>query len=204
MISFGSRIKILREENLETQDDIARILNVSRATISKYESNDREPDIKTIKSLARHFGATIDYLFGETEIKNMPESIAENIRLIKGSFSDQDFCTVIRESTGVSLEEIEINNYISNKYIPITAVLSVFADYAGVDIEFFYRKNSLADLDKLRNERVKEGKINLKRSDVERLMRDSDFVSLAYKIKQNNLSVCVINNIINCIIDLKG
>ena len=203
MASFGERIKKLREEKLETQDDIARILNVSRATVSKYESNDREPDIETIKSLARHFGATIDYLFGETEIRNMPESIAENIRLIKGIMSDEEFSKSLTEFTGVHINENEINSYITNKYTPITAVLNVFADYAGVNIEFFYRKNSLEELNKLRKERIKEGKIYLQRSEVERLMRDKNFVNLAHKIKENKLDINVVDNIISSIIELK-
>lgn len=204
MASFGKRIKTLREERLETQDFIARLFKISRATVSKYESNDREPDISTIKSLARHFGASIDYLFGESEIRNMPEFIAENIRLIKGVLSDEDFSKLLSELFEMHIDKEEINSYITNTHTPTASVLNVIADYAGVDVGFFYKKNTLEELDKMRKEKVHEGSAIYQLSDVEGLMRDKNFVNLAIKIKENNLSLEVIDKMVNCVIEIKG
>lgn len=38
MSNFADRLKLLREENELTQQDVADILNVSRATIAGYET----------------------------------------------------------------------------------------------------------------------------------------------------------------------
>jgi len=203
MANFGERIKMLREERLETQDFIARLFKISRATVSKYESNDREPDISTIKSLARHFGVSIDYLFGESEIRNMPEFIAENIRLIKGVLSDEEFSKLLSELFEMHIDKEEINSYITNTHTPTASVLNVIADYAGVDVGFFYKKNTLEELDKMKNEKVHEGSAIYQLSDVEGLLRDKNFVNLAIKIKENNLSLDIIDKMVNCIIEIK-
>ena len=42
---LGEKIKLYRESNKMTQNEIADILEVSTATISKYESGSLEPNI---------------------------------------------------------------------------------------------------------------------------------------------------------------
>lgn len=61
--TFGEKLRRLREEKGETQQDIAKMLKVSRTSISKYESDDREPDIETIKALSKHFNVSVDFIF---------------------------------------------------------------------------------------------------------------------------------------------
>ena len=56
------RIKLYREAKKMTQNDLASILEVSTATISKYESNTLEPSIESIKRLAELFEITADEL----------------------------------------------------------------------------------------------------------------------------------------------
>ena len=45
MALFGSRIKRLRTEHGHTQDELAKLVGVSRSTISMVERNERRPDI---------------------------------------------------------------------------------------------------------------------------------------------------------------
>lgn len=59
---LGNKIKEYRENKKMTQNEIANILNVSAATISKYESGILEPNIESIKKLAEIFEVTIDEL----------------------------------------------------------------------------------------------------------------------------------------------
>ena len=70
-MTFGERLKELREDNDEKQKDIADLLFVSNKVISDYERGIHFPrDERVIITLANHFGVSIDYLFGITNIKN--------------------------------------------------------------------------------------------------------------------------------------
>lgn len=64
---LGEKIKLYRELNKMTQNEIADILEVSTATISKYESGTLEPNIESLKRLAETFNITADELIKDEE-----------------------------------------------------------------------------------------------------------------------------------------
>lgn len=64
---LGEKIKLYRELNKMTQNEIADILEVSTATISKYESGALEPNIESLKRLAETFNITVDELIKDEE-----------------------------------------------------------------------------------------------------------------------------------------
>ena len=66
-MNIGNRIKQFREENNMTQKEIAEILEVDPGTISKYESNLIEPNIKSLIRLSNTFQITIDELIREDD-----------------------------------------------------------------------------------------------------------------------------------------
>lgn len=68
-MSVGNKIKQYREYKKMTQNDIADILEVSAATVSKYESDSLEPSIESIKRLAELFEISIDELLTDKEEK---------------------------------------------------------------------------------------------------------------------------------------
>ena len=59
---IGNRLKTLREEHTLLQKELAKKLGLTQQTISLYESNKREPDIKTLKKIANFFEVSVDYL----------------------------------------------------------------------------------------------------------------------------------------------
>ena len=61
-MKVGNKIKEYRELNKMTQKDIAEILGVEPATISKYEAGTIEPNIESLKRLAETFNITVDEL----------------------------------------------------------------------------------------------------------------------------------------------
>lgn len=70
-MTFGKRLKELREDNDEKQKDIADLVFVSNKVISDYERGIHFPrDEHVITALANHFNVSTDYLFGITNIKN--------------------------------------------------------------------------------------------------------------------------------------
>ena len=63
-MSFGERLKELRNEKKMTQSDVGKIINVSKASVSLYEKNERTPDQDSIKKLASYFNVSTDFCLG--------------------------------------------------------------------------------------------------------------------------------------------
>ena len=61
-MNLGKRLKKYREDKKLTQTYIADVLNVKSATVSKYESNQIEPNVDTLKKYAEIFEVTLDEL----------------------------------------------------------------------------------------------------------------------------------------------
>ena len=64
---LGEKIKKYREEKKMTQVEVAEVLGVKPATISKYEAGSLEPNIESLKKLAELFGVSVDELLKEDE-----------------------------------------------------------------------------------------------------------------------------------------
>ena len=59
------KLKELREERNMTQAEVANLLEVSNATISKYEAGTLEPNIKTLKRIVQLYQISLDELLIE-------------------------------------------------------------------------------------------------------------------------------------------
>jgi len=70
---FGDRLKELRLEKNLTQEELSKIFNTGKSTISHYEINRRLPDANTIYMYAEYFGVSLDYIMGKTDIRNVEE-----------------------------------------------------------------------------------------------------------------------------------
>jgi transcriptional regulator with XRE-family HTH domain len=70
-MNIGSRIAHLRDQRGWTQEHLASSLGISRAALSHYEKNRREPDSETLTKVADLFKVTIDYLVGRTDNPHM-------------------------------------------------------------------------------------------------------------------------------------
>ncbi|WP_303870418.1 helix-turn-helix domain-containing protein [Acetobacterium wieringae] len=67
MLNFGSRLKQLRNSKQLTQQDLATMMGLSRATIAGYESTGKQPDQEKTLWLADYFNVSTDYLLGRTD-----------------------------------------------------------------------------------------------------------------------------------------
>lgn len=72
---LGNRLRELREEKGLTQEELGKRLNLTKANISKYESEKLEPNIETITYLANFFETTADYILGRSNVRQ-PETQA--------------------------------------------------------------------------------------------------------------------------------
>jgi len=59
---FSENIRNLRIENDLTQEEMAKILEVSRSTVSAWENEKTEADFNTLKKIKEHFGVTYEEL----------------------------------------------------------------------------------------------------------------------------------------------
>lgn len=61
------RIRDLREDRDLTQGAMAKLLHISQATYSRYESGSLDIPSATLIALARFHGTSVDYLLGLTD-----------------------------------------------------------------------------------------------------------------------------------------
>ena len=64
METFGDRLRQLRKEKNMGQIELAKNLQVGKSVVSLWETNQCEPTLSKLISIARFFNVTIDYLAG--------------------------------------------------------------------------------------------------------------------------------------------
>lgn len=65
MKTFGENLYLLRKENKLTQEEIATVLNVTRQTISNWETDNVKPTIDKVIALSEVYGVSLDTLIGK-------------------------------------------------------------------------------------------------------------------------------------------
>lgn len=68
-----AKLKMLRQSNGISQQQLADILTVSQQSINKYENHGVEPDIATLIKIADYFNVSLDYLTGRSDVREMAE-----------------------------------------------------------------------------------------------------------------------------------
>lgn len=104
-----NRLKELRIEKNLSQNQLAELFNISQQAVSHYEKGVRGIDSSLIKTLAKFFDVSTDYLLGISDVRNYTED--SNITIALNS--DTDYDDLPKEAKD------EINNfieYIKQKY----------------------------------------------------------------------------------------
>ena len=73
-MEFNEKLQELRKQKGLTQEELAELLYVSRAAISKWESGRGFPNIESLKAISKYFSISLDDLLSGEEIL----AIAEN------------------------------------------------------------------------------------------------------------------------------
>ncbi|MCB2309259.1 helix-turn-helix transcriptional regulator [Clostridium estertheticum] len=84
----GECLSYLRKQNNMTQEDLAKKLDLKRATISNMEVDRISPPLKTLEMLAKTFNVSI-YYFLDTEDKDKKNKFPF---IIPKKFHDKDDC----------------------------------------------------------------------------------------------------------------
>lgn len=69
-LTFGEKLKLLREEHELSQTQLGNAVNMTQRKVSYMENDTYEPSIEDIKMLCRYFNVSADYLLGFP--KNLP------------------------------------------------------------------------------------------------------------------------------------
>lgn len=78
MITFGQRLKALREKRELSQGELGKRFTLSQSTIAYYELNKKQPNQDTLNKMADFFEVTTDYLLGRTD--NPSQTLSEEAR----------------------------------------------------------------------------------------------------------------------------
>ena len=70
-MNFSEKLLTLRKANGLTQEQLAEKLDVSRQSISKWESGQANPELEKIVALSAIFNVTTDYLLKSSEIDDL-------------------------------------------------------------------------------------------------------------------------------------
>lgn len=72
-MKLGEKIAILRKERNWSQEELAMQLDISRQSVSKWESENSVPDLDKVVRLSEIFGVSLDFLLKE-DIEELPAS----------------------------------------------------------------------------------------------------------------------------------
>lgn len=72
-MEFHHKIQELRKQKGLTQEELARVLFVSRTAVSKWESGRGYPNIDSLKAIAKIYGVTVDALLSGDELLSVAE-----------------------------------------------------------------------------------------------------------------------------------
>ncbi|WP_157800320.1 helix-turn-helix domain-containing protein [Sporolactobacillus pectinivorans] len=75
-MDYGKRLKRLRESKNLSQQELADRLQLNRSTYARYELNQTQPDLETLRKIADFYDVSVDYIIERTNNKN-PEKKPE-------------------------------------------------------------------------------------------------------------------------------
>lgn len=80
---FKKRLTMLRKSKKLTQIELAKMLGISRGSLSMYEIGQREPDFAMLRRIADFFNISTDYLLGRTNEMTHSEHMGINFHYIE-------------------------------------------------------------------------------------------------------------------------
>lgn len=105
-MSVGRRIALKRTQKGLTQTELANVLGVKPASISQYETGDRNPPYEKLIKIANILETSLEFLLiGDEDRNGYPDSITKQINLALPSFTEEkkkELFTVMKRMAGVT------------------------------------------------------------------------------------------------------
>lgn len=78
-MDFGKQIRQIRKDNNLTQEQMAKMLNVSRQAVSNWENDKNLPDLELLVMMSKVFSVSLDELIlGGSDMNNMTEKLIKD------------------------------------------------------------------------------------------------------------------------------
>lgn len=125
-MNFSERLKLLREENNLTQNDLAEKLNISRQSVGNYEKGTRFPnDPELILKIAGLFNVSIDYLLGATTIRH---SLKNDTIKTQPRIKEEDSIYYTNKTSALEKLFYEVDGLSTDNIKKITKCIKIFKD----------------------------------------------------------------------------
>ena len=142
-MTLGERIQKYRKMKGLSQEELGKLLHISRQIISKWESNQSSPDIQSCKAMADVFGISLEELLDESKKTKMDQSTNHrNMIIIFGiviflAFIMESYVAVKMSERMDALEEAnsslqqQINDFYGDQPISLdtNSICSYFSGY---------------------------------------------------------------------------
>ena len=168
-LTLGTKIKYLRLQKGITQDTLAKALNVSFQTVSKWENETSMPDIQLLPEIAIYFGCRIDDLFDFSEQAQFAR--IENMLEMQDTLTEEEY----RQAEALLKRNLNESIYKNDALRLLASLFNHRADSLRKSAEF-YAKEAL----KL-SPQIKENHCNLQRAQ-EGTVPDWDFANHSKRI----------------------
>ncbi|EAG7265798.1 XRE family transcriptional regulator, partial [Listeria monocytogenes] len=121
------------KNNNKTQEDISKILGISRGAYSHIENGRNEPDMETIVKLANIFGVSTDYLLGRSN-NGFIDTIAAHIDSNATEEEMEEILAYIEEKRKeyANEEEIDITDIAAKKDADVAKFVEENPDFKAV------------------------------------------------------------------------
>lgn len=164
-MTIGERIKLYREKKELTQEQLGEIIGVKGATITRYEKNNRQPNVETFAKLAKALEVNINELLGMAPVKINGKTIeinGETFNIIPRML-EADTKTII--NIGQSMLDKRVKEYID--CFRLFLMMCNRKDIASLEDEELKKILLYPELDTMLNNLYltylqREGKLNIK------------------------------------------
>lgn len=148
-MNIGYNLRKIRKDKGLTQDKLSEITKISIASIQRYESGKRQPNIQTVNKFAEALGVTINTLLKDENI-----SLGENIKKLRKNkgLSQKQLAEIL------NLSEITIRRYEKCSNIPTIETLDKIAIALDVPLNELLGTNATTnDIEKKIGTSLNEG-----------------------------------------------
>ena len=141
---FATRLRALMEHSKTTQQELAKVTNITRQAIAQYADGSVQPNIEKLYKIAEHFKVSADYLLGRT---NEPTTDTTVQGIHKYTGLNQDAIGQLKHmKDGLALPESStLETYLLNKMLDGSTswlglhVLNQMSEYVFADFDDFHK-----------------------------------------------------------------
>ena len=131
----------MRKEKKLTQQQVAEEIGISRQAYANYETGSREPDMKTLITLANFYKVPIALFYGFTEEKNQKEqknmTFYEKLR----ELCNQHGTSVTAVAKKIGLSGSVVTTWKNSKGLPRAGTVKKIAEHFSVPVNYFYSRD---------------------------------------------------------------